>query len=256
MPQADKVFIKLFNPSLRLSIEKQVKVEQKILLHDLSPAILEFNGEQGYLIYEYINSTTLFASKQSIENKLSIASSLIFQTHQLDINTSVLDFVKIVGDLIDSSSIQEKYHQPLMVRVEHIVANLHPLATRRVFSHGDVNFHNILLNNSNAYLIDWECCGLAEPEFDLGMCLSINALNNSHLEWLIAQYQAKSQKLASVKSFKSLNIKSEKVLKYLEISNIINGLWFSGINSPIIEPDHQLLQNHFTGVLKNILLSL
>lgn len=62
--------------------------------------------------------------------------------------------------------------------------------TRRVVSHNDVNPGNILWDGKQAWLIDWEACGLGHPYYDLAALAVFLRLDEAKALALAAQHDA------------------------------------------------------------------
>jgi|GEM_PF-5552407 len=72
------------------------------------------------------------------------------------------------GSPASRAVIRELQRQPLLSSVYHDSLG-HP--GRRSLIHGDLRGPNILCSINGQYLIDWECCGLGSPGWDLGAIL-------------------------------------------------------------------------------------
>ncbi len=130
--------------------------------------------------------------------------------------------------------------------------------SNEVFCHGDANFSNVIkLENSTTtdavlryQLIDFECACIAPIEYELGMLMAVNEIENSKIKWVIAQYsdqQSNQQYWQSISETYidnqqgnhteivdnleqmmtlSRNITTYRVTRYYALSLIINGLWY------------------------------
>ncbi|REL27003.1 aminoglycoside phosphotransferase family protein [Thalassotalea euphylliae] len=92
--------------------------------------------------------------------------------------------------------------------------------------HGDLNYANILVTQSNGdsddtqvCLIDFESVALAPFAYDLGMLMAINCVPPSLTDFCIRNYQNHA--------INNRYLQCEVVTCYAFISSIINGLWFS-----------------------------
>lgn len=126
--------------------------------------------------------------------------------------------------------------------------------SNEVFCHGDANFSNVIkLENSTAddadfryQLIDFECACIAPIEYELGMMMAVNEIENSKIEWVTTQYAAQQNRqqysrsssdnqqenhteiVDNLEQMMTLprNISTELVTRYFALSLIINGLWY------------------------------
>ena len=130
--------------------------------------------------------------------------------------------------------------------------------SNEVFCHGDANFSNVIkLENSTTddadfryQLIDFECACVAPIEYELGMMMAVNEIENSNIEWVITQYTAEQNRQQYSRSSSDIypdnqqenhtgivdnleqmmtlprNITTGQVTCYYSLSLIINGLWY------------------------------
>lgn len=130
--------------------------------------------------------------------------------------------------------------------------------SNEVFCHGDANFSNVIkLENSTTddadfryQLIDFECACVAPIEYELGMMMAVNEIENSNIEWVITQYTAEQNRQQYSRSSSDIypdnqqenhtgivdnleqmmtlprNITTGQVTRYYSLSLIINGLWY------------------------------
>ena len=130
--------------------------------------------------------------------------------------------------------------------------------SNEVFCHGDANFSNVIkLENSTTddadfryQLIDFECACVAPIEYELGMMMAVNEIENSKIEWVTTQYTAQQNRQQYSRSSSDIytdnqqenhteivdnleqmmtfprNITTDQVTRYYALSLIINGLWY------------------------------
>jgi len=99
-------------------------------------------------------------------------------------------------------------------------------------------------------LIDFECACIAPIEYELGMMMAVNEIENSKIEWVKTQYTAQQNRQQYSRSSSDIytdnqqenhtvivdnleqmmtfprNITIGTVMRYYVLSLIINGLWY------------------------------
>ncbi|WNC66821.1 phosphotransferase [Thalassotalea nanhaiensis] len=230
------VFLKIFLNKTGITKE-QWKNQQEVQIQaaklGFGPAVIESCYQQGYLVTEFIDGKPLSDSGLPLIQNLSQAARVISQCQQLKCSLAEFEPRNIIDYLLKNAALSLKDKSQIKYLSNKIIASLAIDNNRLVVSHGDVNFDNIVIAQQQPWLIDWEYCVLAEPEFDLGMCLAINNIDESLHKSFISDFN----KNIDVLSFSTPIINTHKVTRYYELSLIINALWFFDQN---IEPSESL----------------
>lgn len=92
-----------------------------------------------------------------------------------------------------------------------------PRQVDNVVCHGDANYGNLLVSTSDL-LVDFDWAVYAPREYDLAMMISINVIDSNELENIIAFYH---QCIGG-----STQLSIVLVTRYVELANLINGLWY------------------------------
>lgn len=161
-----------------------------------------------------------------------------------------LDITTIIRQILqhtELSSTQEQVLTPLLTLLQQNLAKAIekvPSVTQ-VFCHGDANFSNVIVGESDTeksakvyQLIDFECACIAPIEYDLAMLMAVNGIDASKITMVNASYQQalislnhqeKALEIVDNLSGKITtieNISVNLVTRYLDLSLLINGLWY------------------------------
>ncbi|WP_162272306.1 phosphotransferase [Thalassotalea crassostreae] len=244
---ADKqtLFVKVFSER-NASVNDHSFIEQQAMIAKLtgdcglSPKLIDVDKEHRLLINEYVagQSPKLTASdteadkeadKQSTQT-IKILAECAYRTHQLVLPVSAIKLQKVIQQLLRAVNLSDEQNSDILGRVNQIVDEIAIDKSNLVSCHGDINLNNILLtDHTNCHigsnliqLVDWEYACLAEREYEVAMCASINQLSRSQTADLVHYYQ----QLSSINGVATVKLDNNKVTRYLVICNIINHLWF------------------------------
>lgn len=240
--QIDPITTGLSQPSYQVSTDHQhyfakyvaqqylsdeIAISQITAKEKLSPRVIYH--DKHWLISDFINGTDLREATLTPEEKVSCAVKLMTDFHQLSLPCEPLDVTAIYNGLINAqansfNSEQLATFQQLLAQIKsHIDVNI-----ELVSCHGDLNFNNILIEQSKrSWLIDFECSCKAPAEFDIAMLIAVNELTLEHVNEVSNQYLARMPQ-------GKLDI---QVINYfLLFSYLINGLWYD--NKSIAEHEY------------------
>lgn len=134
------------------------------------------NGRSG-IVFEQVEGETLMkrfvdhvvsaphpqaAAPEGVDNILGaeITAKLLYQVHQQSGKGMPDQREVLVNDIRRTSYLAEDEH-------DAIIEYLDRLPVKKQLCHGDPNPGNIMLNNDNAWLIDWNNASIGNPEADL-----------------------------------------------------------------------------------------
>jgi thiamine kinase-like enzyme len=203
----------------------------------LAPRVIFYSSL--WLVSEFIDGHSLrqFCMKHPDflpADKITIAMSLMAKNHHLkpSIEHSVINIVELLTDQINSAL----YTQQQTVTLSKIIKKITSFQSSNnplVLCHGDLNDENIRLESQfepnhltdKTWLVDFECSGLAEAEYDVAMYLAINQLPVSNIDEVINSYH----------QYSTLQLNHKKVRGYLACCYLINGLWYleAGVSSKL-----------------------
>lgn len=198
----------------------EIAVARQASKSGCAPAIV-FQSS-GWLVTEYIAGETLDNKRLPLNEKIVTAMTLLAKLHQ----------IKPTKDIV-SLSLQELINHQITLSVfnDNTISLLHQInqqisqfnkVTNKVLCHGDLNFSNIIIDQqSDSWLIDFECSLTGCAEFDLAMFIAINDVSLDLLPFVVKQYQQ-----ASVGSETS-SVNQRLILSYVSCCFLLNGLWYT-----------------------------
>ncbi|WDE09677.1 phosphotransferase [Thalassomonas haliotis] len=196
----------------------------------ISPPVIY--QDSAYLVCRYIDGEPLSESQLTTREKTALALDLMGACHQLDVALPVLDMALVISELISALSGELSAQQEAQVKKLTGKITTGSKVGPLVPCHGDINFSNILLaskarparhadkgiDTGKAWLIDFECCALAEKEFDLAMLIAVNEISQPDMLALLKQ--------TPLNTFLSYGQYSDKLCHYLAFCYLINALWY------------------------------
>ena len=239
------LFVKVFSER-NASVNDHSFIEQQAMIAKitgdcgLSPKLIDVDKEHRLLINEYVagQSPELIASDTEADNEvdkqntqtIKILAECAYRTHQLVLPVSAIELQKVIQQLLRAVNLNDKQNTDILARVNQIVDEIAIDKNNLVSCHGDINLNNILLtDHTNCHggsnliqLVDWEYACLAEREYEVAMCASINQLSQSQTADLVHYYQ----QLSSINGVVTVKLDNDKVTRYFVMCNIINHLWF------------------------------
>ncbi|XPF95492.1 hypothetical protein ACM9HF_05615 [Colwellia sp. RE-S-Sl-9] len=207
----DKSYFVKYNDNLSF-FENELKTSKAASHIALSPRVIY--AANDWLVNEFVYGETLDRSGASMPDKIGIALDLMKQCHSLKVTLPLLNITKIITRIVNNScfsNVQKDHIQALLCKLPT------PFGNNYVVCHSDINFSNIIMANSRAWLIDFECACLAEKEFEIAMFFAINLLTADEQSYALKVYQALNPN-------EGINIKSLNT--YLLYSYLLNGLWY------------------------------
>ncbi len=199
--------------------------------HPLSPSVIYH--DQQWLVTEYITGITLADSNLESEVKMATALSLMAPLHKLAVSLSKqsiprLDTTQSVKRLLTKPALFLTYQNQILDKLtKYLTSTIGSLIkvsqSPSVLCHGDINFSNILMDNTQTpWLIDFECAHLAPVEFDLAMFIAVNNIATVQISEIVDEYR---------KLVPSYQPNKKLLTYYILYSFYINGLWyFDNIN--------------------------
>ena len=217
-------------------LSDEIAISQITAKENLSPRVIYH--DKHWLISDFINGTDLREAALTLEGKLSCAVKLMTDFHQLSLPCEPLDVTAIYNGLINahSNSFNSEqlatFQQLLALIKSHTGVNI-----ELVSCHGDLNFNNILVEQSKrSWLIDFECSCKAPAEFDIAMLIAVNELTLEHINELINQYLARMPQS---------KLNAQVINYFLLFSYLINGIWYENKSR-----DEQAYQQKFAVLAK------
>jgi thiamine kinase-like enzyme len=192
----------------------------------LSPKVIYH--DDNWLITHYVEGMTLTNSTLNNSDKVNVAIELMAKLHRLNQQYNL----KELPTLDTQRSVACLLTQPVafLAQQRELLTNVTELLTKKinaqislsdattVLCHGDVNFTNILIDETQMpWLIDFECAHLAHVEFDLAMFIAVNNISTNEIDIVVNCYKNLDH---------SYQPNAELLTYYILYSFFINGLWY------------------------------
>ena len=175
----------------------------------------------SWLVTEFILGQTLDNSLLPFNEKIVIAMALLAKLHQIkparDITS--LSIKELINQQI-TESVFNNNKISLLHQINHQISQFDE-ASNKVLCHGDLNFSNIIIDQqSNSWLIDFECSLVGCAEFELAMFIAVNNISLDLLPFVVKQYQQ------VYVATETLSLNQPLILSYAACCFLLNGLWY------------------------------
>lgn len=167
-----------------IEVEKRIKVIKEAEKCTLAPRVITWNIKKRYLIEEYVNMSTCFYTLININcfiGKISpvLGEVLLTTNHKcVDlkryISNKTTDLHALMININGSSIVKDFLDHSIKVLNEKVVKEEITL----VFSHGDFWEGNILLNDKESKVIDWNTLGYRSLYYDFYYSIFMLASKN------------------------------------------------------------------------------
>mgnify|MGYP000150323879 CR=1 FL=1 len=217
----------------KLTTKNESTVSLNTASQHISPKVIYYDGSG--LITQFIDSESLPLTQKTLDEKIIISIELMVKCHQLNLQPATLQPEIIINDLINQPHFSNQQKQTLLQQAKPILMSLNH-TENIVCCHGDVNFSNVLIENSNkAWLVDYECAYNAPAEFDLAMFIAVNNIADNKIPFIIEQYKKRPP---------SLIIDTTRLSSYLIFAYFINSLWYKNAYQSQRKNKQKLLTLH------------
>lgn len=177
--------------------------------------------DQQWLVSQFITGESLVKNQKNVNENIVVAIQLMAQCHQLNAKPSELAVNTLAQTLIKQKHFSIKQQTELAQVAGQLISPLNS-TKNLVCCHGDVNFSNILIDQSKkAWLVDYECACLAPIEYDLAMFIAVNNIAKGKINAIIERYISEQSKKHSLAT-----IDPALLQHYLMFCYFINGLWY------------------------------
>ena len=161
---------------------QQLKISEEFNSKGIKTVLpLKFNGyyfilfdNKYYLIYEYMNYNILECYEVTLDNIITLATTLAIM-HKLDIQSDLDCQYKIINIDFDNylalfKSIDNRLYETLnnnIDKLKELIDNcnvkINKVKEIMCVSHNDYKLKNILWNDNEMYLIDFDACAISNP---------------------------------------------------------------------------------------------
>ncbi len=157
------------NGNLLVDRENELKVINRVKDLSINVDLVYFNEVTGYKISAYIDGNHINSDNLD-DNLLMTVSNVLKKIHSID-GDNIKPYnkksrLKKYEDLSikEGFTHSEKYHR---IKEEYISLNEEIINCKQVLSHGDFMIGNIVLNDNNVFVLDWEFSAINDPYYDI-----------------------------------------------------------------------------------------
>ena len=210
----NKYVLRVFksNDSVNISRNFEYEILKKVHKLNISSKPIFINEE--FMIYEFIKGIhkTILTS-----NEIKKLALLIKKYHKIKPKIKYYDFKK---DLKNYAQFLDDFKSnKLLSQTARTINFIKKYKKELVLIHHDLNPKNIIFNNKEIKIIDWEYVGINDIFFDLAsLCVEFN-LNKKQQKQLLIYY-------FSIYNYN----KNEKLQKYITLYKNLCELWFLKFN--------------------------
>ncbi|WP_371189483.1 phosphotransferase [Thalassotalea maritima] len=196
---------------------------------------LYYNAEQAEAIFVHIDGKQLDQQGITRQQQINVLAQRLCRLHQIKLSASLKNITRLDHSSLSAllTNLLSKVDDEKLLRFlgygrqqikqlsERLIDALEIDEQRLCVNHGDANMANVIIADKDLHpwFIDLDCACLAEPEYDIAMCMAINALTDDERLAFARHYQAGIEP-------KDVKIEHEKVTRYLDICLLINALWY------------------------------
>jgi len=168
--------------------QQELRCQHAAAAVGIAPAPLCLNNHQRILISDFITHSRHFSWELHHAEFAQLVEKLT-RLHKLKVQTPVLDTAAYLAELRQKGqAVWQQEDQDAWLCLQWASAQLAQLPIDQVLCHMDLHSGNILLQNQQLWLIDYEYCQQADSSFDLAaLCLNLQ-LNDAEQQQLLSLY--------------------------------------------------------------------
>lgn len=183
--------------------------------------------DRHWQVQAFIDGVNLQDANLTLPEKIAAAVTTMARMHQATPHPAPLladlDLFATLSPLIQQLTLKEQYKARLQHRARRLCADVNGLNAgieQTVFTHGDINFANIIIDSDDKpWFVDLEFLCLAPREYDLAMFLAINHL-----------FSADDHRTRAINDYETHcghSIHRELLTAYIPLCLLLNGLWYA-----------------------------
>ncbi|PYF78321.1 phosphotransferase family enzyme [Marinomonas alcarazii] len=176
----------------------------------LSPAVI-WNDQKGAFACQFVVQPSLDWSVVHKDKDVSRIAKSLASSHQgLPITNHQYAVFEVIEHYLSGIHSYAKKDAVLLKEYEYLKSVFSQLAQpnqlfNSVLCHNDLNPKNVLMDNEQLWIIDWEYCGVGDPLFDLAVVAKSHNLDERQTMLLMAEYDVSlplSESLAAMSEYK------------------------------------------------------
>lgn len=196
---------------------KRIEALQSQSLGDLFPHFIAFNRQENCALYHFVDGEVCSVIDSDVIAVLSASLTSLARLPKKPVNLPTVNLIEVIESLATELSSYVSFN---FAAIERSVERINDTSSLNRLCHGDLNLSNIVQVNGSESLsiIDWDFACLAPFEYELAMTSSINCLSFEQTDRVIEQVLNKLEH--------KMKINPRIVTRYLNLCNLINGLWY------------------------------
>jgi thiamine kinase-like enzyme len=199
------IILKLFNAKFK-NIHDIVKIHKFLEENNLAPKLIAYDLSK-YMIIEYKEDSKNNFNVESFANSINVL-------HGCKFNVNFRNYAKIINYYLKYFDSKEKNLANILYKCgEECLQNINKFPKNMGLCHNDIHRQNMIINNNNCYLIDFEYASINDIYVDLA-CI-YNMLNKQDFKLFIDLYSVRCK----------ISFDLDKLLYYNRLISLIALLW-------------------------------
>lgn len=195
--------------------ELEVTVQQKLAQDSISPEVIDYHLEQGWLLQPYYRAPSLQQASLPPLTKATVLAETLSKIHKASVDIPAWSMAERVTHYLQQlQSVNSLLASEMGEKLRPMQPLLEDWLSYPVLCHNDLSMNHILMTNP-IRVIDWEYCGIGHPLFDIASSIKINHLNTEMTDRLINDYEKRTDYL----------IDRERLAQWLEFVEWLNKVW-------------------------------
>ena len=161
----------------------------------ISPKVVHYIKTEELLVTEFINSINPVSKSVHGSEKISVLVKMIKTLHGAKLfcrNFNMITYIYHYMTILKKDGFP-KLLFPILDRIDNLGQKLAPYRTHLVPCHNDLVVENIIENQNQMFLVDFDYSGNNDPCFELGNLIVERGYNHNQVNKLVKRYYGKIQ---------------------------------------------------------------